>query len=74
MATCPYCYGALSERHKCRPAQRARPVLWRATLTVIGAGCLSLVSMAIWPDHVPGIALAAGGVLGYAVAMAKGRP
>ena len=73
MATCPHCLGALSERHKCRPARKARPVLWRATMTVLGAGGLAMVSMAIWPEHVPGIALAAGGVLGYAVAMATRR-
>lgn len=72
MATCPQCYGALSDRHKCRPARGARPALWRATLTVIGSGCLALMSMMIGPDHVPGIALAAGGGLGYAVAIAKG--
>lgn len=73
MATCPHCFGALSERHRCRPARRAQPVLWRATMTVIGSGCLALASMAIWPAHVPGIALAAGGGLGYAVAIATRR-
>jgi len=74
MATCPHCYEALSERHTCRPARKARPALWRATMTVIGSGCLAWGSMALWPEHVPGIALAAGGALGYAIALATGRP
>lgn len=70
MATCSHCYGALSDHHKCRPALRARPALWRATMAVLGSGCLAMVSMVIWPEHVPGIGLAAGGVLGYVVALA----
>lgn len=70
MATCPHCYDALSDHHKCRPARRARPAFWRATMTVVGSGGLALVSLVVWPEHVPGLALAAGGGLGYAVALA----
>lgn len=44
--------------------------MWRAAMTVIGSGSLALVSMLIWPEHVPGIGLTVGGALGYAVAIA----
>ncbi|MDQ3171475.1 MAG: hypothetical protein M3Q55_15180 [Acidobacteriota bacterium] len=73
MATCPRCYGPLSDRHTCRPAPRARPVLWRTVMTVVGSGCVALVSMSVWPDLVPGIGLAAGGVVGYAVGSLTAR-
>lgn len=73
MATCPRCYGALSDRHKCRPARRARPAFWRTAMSVIGSGCFGFASMAVWPEHVPGIGLAAGGVVGYAVGVVTTR-
>lgn len=69
MATCPRCYGPLSDRHTCRPARRARPVLWRAVLSLMGSGCLGMLSLLVWPDLVPGIGLAVGGGMGYVIGM-----
>jgi hypothetical protein len=42
-------------------------------MSIVGAGCLGFASLAVWPEHVPGIGLAAGGVVGYAVGILTAR-
>lgn len=68
MATCPRCYGPLSEHHKCRP-RRVRRFIRQALVTALFAFVGLLVSMAFWPQHVPVMGLIIGGALGYGVSV-----
>lgn len=67
MATCPRCYGPLNAHHKCRP-RWVRRLIRDAFITVIVALVGALVSIALYPEHVPVLGMVIGGTLGWGFA------
>jgi len=77
MATCPKCFGALTEHHRCPKGRLSRITDALSTLT-IGGGIGIALSYVIEPRPVPALLVAAaalGAVLANAVRQAvSGRP
>ncbi len=68
MATCPRCYGPLSENHKCRPRWIKR-FFFQFLVTTAMALVGILVSTAFWPHQVPVLGITIGGALGYGLSL-----
>lgn len=68
MATCPRCFGPLNDHHKCRPRWVKR-VLVQALVIIIFVLVGMLVSAAFWPTHLPVLAMAIAGAVGYVVSL-----
>jgi hypothetical protein len=77
MATCPKCFGALTENHKC-PRGRLSRVTEALSTVGVGGGIGVILSYAIEEHPVPALVLASaalGAVLASAVRQAvNGRP
>jgi hypothetical protein len=77
MATCPYCFGALTEHHKCPPGRIGKRLVDALLTHVVGAGigvglCYGAVER---PTAALVLATAAlGAVLANAVRQALGGP
>lgn len=68
MATCPRCFGPLNDHHKCRPRWVKR-FLMQTLVVVIFVLVGILVSSAFWPSHLPVLAMAISGAIGYVVSL-----
>lgn len=68
MATCPRCYGPLNDHHKCRP-RWIRRALFQTLVTFVFILVGILVSSAFWPNHLPVLAIAIAGAIGYVVSL-----
>lgn len=68
MATCPRCYGPLNNHHKCRPRWIKR-ALFQILVTFLFVLLGILVSTAFWPHHLPVLAMAISGSIGYVVSL-----
>ena len=68
MATCPRCYGPLTENHKCRP-RWVRRFFFRALVTFAFVVLGFLVSTAFWPHEIPVLGLTIGGAIGYGISL-----
>lgn len=62
MATCPKCYGPLSEGHKCRPVW-IRRLRRQVGVTFIGGLLGGFVHILVAPAHVPIMGFVIGGLL-----------
>lgn len=62
MATCPKCYGPLSEGHKCRPVW-IRRLRRQVVVTFIGGLLGGFVHILVAPAHVPVMGFVIGGLL-----------
>lgn len=72
MATCPRCYGPLSDHHRCRPRWVRRAIRY-SIITVSLALVGGLIQLALWPHHdVFLLGLLIGGTAGYVLAAVTG--